>query len=106
MMMAIIFGCQGQQEQKLEIPTINLDDESSYSYSIGDFSSTQFGVGCDQERCISRSELSQLLKISLRYVLFNESYSSTLYPVEDFEIHLIQAIQCLEMTDAGCHLIN
>jgi hypothetical protein len=92
----------------IEIPR-GFEDLSpnEYSFSVGDMSSTQYGVRCDQDECISRHELAELLKLSLRYIEFTHGYDYRGVSLDDENpIKIIRAIQCLEKTDAGCHLIN
>ena len=90
--------------------SIDVNERKQYNWKVGKKYSTQFGVECDNSdnNCISRSEVSAILKAALRYVLFSsrESYLNSLEPVEGIEVQMIEAIKCLEMTDAGCKFIQ
>ena len=79
-----------------------------YQSSIGNWVSSEFGVECDQENgnCISRNEISNILKAALTYVLFNNGYVKSLEPVEDIEVKMIEAIKCLEMANDGCKFLQ
>ena len=94
-----------------EEPSKDRNDWTAYAgevvFSLGDSTITVFEVACDgSDRCITRSELRNLLSKSLEYVLFQEGVLNSMNPAEDMAIKLLNAINCLKLTDSACKILK